>query len=156
MTNGKLFGLALLGSASIASTALAEPVADGGKKFTTTLTGEAEVNSAGVPNQGDLSATGTATITVNPGQERVCWEITTGNDFTAGTTTIVGAHIHSALAGQNGPIVVALDAVINGTDTGCATVTRTLADAIRKSPQAFYVNVHTNLFTGGAIRGQLG
>jgi len=142
-------------AALIATAAFAQPVLEGGKKFTTELTGEAEVSGAGVPNQGDLAATGTATIVINPGQERVCWEITTGN-FTAGTTTITGAHIHSAPAGLNGPIVVALSATLNGTSTGCANVTRSLADAIRKSPQAFYVNVHTNLFPAGAIRGQLG
>jgi len=142
-------------AALIATAAIAQPVLEGGKKFTTELTGEAEVTGGGVPNQGDLAATGTATIVINPGQERVCWEITTGN-FSAGTTTITGAHIHSAIAGQNGPIVVALSATLNGTSTGCADVTRSLADAIRKSPQAFYVNVHTNLFPAGAIRGQLG
>lgn len=142
-------------AALIATAAIAQPVLEGGKRFTTTLTGEAEVNAAGVPNQGDLAATGTAKITVNPGQERVCWEITTGN-FSAGTTTITGAHIHSAPAGQNGPIVVPLTATLNGTSTGCATVTRSIADAIRKAPQGYYVNVHTNLFGPGAIRGQLG
>jgi hypothetical protein len=34
-------------------------------------------------------------------------------------------------------------------------LSRDLLDAIRKSPQAFYVNVHTNIFPNGAIRGQL-
>ena len=156
MTTGKLFALSFASSmALIAGTAVAEPVADGGKKFTTQLTGEAEVNSSGTPNQGDLAATGTARITVNPGQGRVCWEITT-DDFSAGTTAIVGAHIHSAEAGQNGPIVVNLTATLNGTTNGCTDVTRSLADSIRKAPQGFYVNVHTNLFTAGAIRGQLG
>ena len=142
-------------AALLATVAIAQPVLEGGKRFTTTLTGEAEVNAAGVPNQGDLAATGTAKITVNPGQERVCWEITTGN-FSAGTTAISGAHIHSAPAGLNGPIVVPLTATLNGTSTGCATVARSLADAIRKAPQGYYVNVHTNLFLPGAIRGQLG
>lgn len=142
-------------AALIATAAIAAPAREGGKKITTELTGEAEVNSSGVPNQGDLAATGTATIIVNPGQQRVCWEITTGN-FTAGTTTIVGAHIHSAPAGLNGPIVVGLTATLNSTSTGCADVTRSLADAIRKAPQGYYVNVHTNLFPAGAIRGQLG
>jgi hypothetical protein len=140
----------------IASAAFAQPVLEGGKRFTTELTGEAEIsNTTGLPNAGDLQATGTAKITVNPGQRRVCWEITTGN-FSTGTTSIVGAHIHEAPAGSNGGIVVHLTAAINTTTTGCADVTRALADEIRKSPQNFYVNVHTNLFTAGAIRGQLG
>ena len=151
MTTGKLIGLALIGSASLVSTAFAQPAADGGRKFTTELTGEAEVNADGVPNQGDLDGTGTARITVNPGQQRVCWEITTG-----GIDEVLFAHIHSAQTGQNGPIVVTLSATQNGTANGCANVTRDLADSIRKAPQGFYVNVHTTPFPAGALRGQLG
>ena len=43
--------------------------------FTVDLTGEAEVTAAGVPNQGDLDGTGTATLTINPGLGQVCWTI---------------------------------------------------------------------------------
>ena len=152
---GKLL-LSIVAAGGAVGVALAAPASEGGRKFTTTLTGEAEVTAAGVPNQGDLGATGTATITVNPGQQRVCWDITTGDDFAAGTTAIVGAHIHVAPATTTGPIVVPLTAVIDGTSSGCASVSRQLADAIRKAPQTYYVSVHTNLFAAGAIRGQLG
>jgi hypothetical protein len=148
--------LSLAVTTGLVGGALAAPASQGGRKFTTNLTGEAEVTAAGVPNQGDLSATRTATITVNPGQSRVCWEITTGDDFTAGTTSIVGAHIHVGASTTTGPVVVPLTATIDGTTTGCADVTRELADAIRKTPENYYVNVHTNLFPAGAIRGQLG
>lgn len=147
--------LSLAAAMGLISAAFAAPVSEGGRKFSTDLTGEAEVTSAGVPNQGDLTATGTARIIVNPGQSRVCWEITTGDDFTAGTTLIVGAHIHVGASTTTGPVVVPLTATIDGTSTGCANVTRELADAIRKTPENYYVNVHTNLFPAGAIRGQL-
>lgn len=143
--------LSFAGSAAlIATAAIAAPVSESGKRLTTALTGASEVP----PNT--ETATGTATIWVNAGQQRVCWEITTTGPFSAGTTGITGAHIHSAPAGINGPIVVPLSATIDGTTTGCADVTRDLADSIRRAPQAFYVNVHTNLRPGGAIRGQLG
>ena len=33
---------------------------------------------------------------------------------------------------------------------------RDVADAIRKSPQGYYVNVHNATYPNGAIRGQLG
>ena len=156
MTPVKSIACSFLASASlIATAAIAGPGDVGGRKFTVELTGEAEVTAAGVPNQGDLGATGTATITINPGKRQVCWRITTGN-FAAGTTAITGAHIHSAPATTNGPVVVGLTATLNGTSSGCTTVTRSLADAIRKAPQGYYVNVHTNLFPSGAIRGQLG
>lgn len=137
-------------AALIATAAIAAPVSESGKRLTTALTGASEVP----PNT--ETATGTATIWVNAGQGRVCWEITTDGPFSAGTTGITGAHIHSGIAGANGGIVVHLTAALDNTTTGCADVTRSLADAIRKSPQAFYVNVHTNIFPGGAIRGQLG
>ena len=155
MTAKSKLALSLGACLAVMGAAAANPVLEGGKRFTIELTGEAEVTAAGVPNQGDLSATGTAHITINPGQSRVCWEITTGN-FTAGTTAIVGAHIHVAPATTTGPVVVPLTAALNGTASGCADVTRALADAIRKTPQNYYVNVHTNLFPPGAIRGQLG
>ena len=156
MTPKKTTILSLAVATGMVSTAFAAPASEGGRKFSTNLTGEAEVTAAGVPNQGDLAATGAATITVNPGQSRVCWEITTGDDFTAGTTSIVGAHIHVGASTTTGPVVVPLTATIDGTTTGCADVTRQLADAIRKTPENYYINVHTNLFPAGAIRGQLG
>ena len=145
MTKQLALALSFTASAAlIATAALAQPALEGGKKFTTTLTGAAEVPPA------DPDGTGTATIVINAGQQRVCWEITTAN-----LDPVVAAHIHSAHAGQNGPIVVPLTATTNGTSTGCADVTRSLADAIRKAPQGYYVNVHTTVFPGGAIRGQL-
>ena len=151
MTRAKTLISSFAASAAlIATAAIAAPVAESGKRLTTALTGASEVPPT------TETATGTATIWINPGQRRVCWEITTTGTFSAGTTGITGAHIHSAPPGVNGPIVVPLTAALNGTSTGCTTVTRSLADAIRKAPQAYYVNVHTNIFPGGAIRGQLG
>lgn len=144
-------------AALIATAAIAQPAREGGKRVTTTLSGANEVPPT------SETATGTAEITINPGQGRVCWEITTSG-FDLATESFTGAHIHSGLPGANGGIVVHLTATLNGTSTGCtttvqpggATLSRSLLDAIRKSPQAFYVNVHTNVFPGGAIRGQLG
>lgn len=156
MTSRMTTFLSLAAATGMIGAAFAAPVSEGGRKFSTELRGEAEVTSAGVPNQGDLTATGTAKIIVNPGQSRVCWEITTGDDFAAGTTSIVGAHIHVGASTTTGSVVVPLTATIDGTSTGCVDVTRELADAIRKTPENYYVNVHTNLFPAGAIRGQLG
>src|ERR671912_942193 len=58
--------LALAGAASAARLDVAE---QGGRALSTELTGAAEVPT------GDLDGSGTATITVNPGKEEVCWEI---------------------------------------------------------------------------------
>ena len=150
MTISKLIGVALLGSASLVSATLAQPAAEGGRKFTTELTGEAEVTAAGVPNQGDLDGTGTATITVNPGQARVCFELEVD-----GIAAATAAHIHEAAATTTGPIVVGLQAPSDGDSDGCVSVTRELALEILKTPSDYYVNVHNGPFPNGALRGQL-
>ena len=83
MTTGKLFGLALLGSASLmASTAYADHIRDGGTVLTATLTGAAER-----PGPGDADGSGSISITVNPGQKKICYELTV-----AGIDTPTAAH----------------------------------------------------------------
>lgn len=126
--------------------------ADGGRKFTTTLTGAAEVNAQGVPNQGDPDGIGTATITLNYGQSEVCWEITVSGI----TLPATAAHIHVAPVGQPGPVVVPLSAPdASGSSEGCTTVDRDLIKAIIQNPEAYYVNVHNVDYPAGALRGQL-
>ena len=138
---------AALAAAALAALTLAGPAgAAGGRPFTTTLTGEAEVTAAGVPNQGDLDGTGTATLTVNPGLGEICWTINV-----AGTDPIVAAHIHVAPATAPGPVVVPL----NPYTGGCTDVDRDLARAILHDPDMYYVNVHTATYPAGALRGQL-
>jgi hypothetical protein len=123
----------------------------GGRPLTAVLTGAAEVNAQGVPNQGDLDGTGTARITVNPGQNVVCWDIEV-----SGIATPTRGHIHQAPAGVNGPIVVEFFEVGDGPVLqGCTTPTGTTAQEILRDPAAFYVNVHNADFPAGALRGQL-
>jgi len=152
MTSGKLFELALLGGAGLlASAAVAEPVADGGRKFTTELTGEAEISSTtGLPNAGDLDGTGTAHVVVNPGQERICYDITV-----SGIAAPTRGHIHRAPAGTNGAIVVPFFEADAVDLNDCVDVTRALAIEIIQHPERFYVNVHNSEFPAGAMRGQL-
>ena len=145
-----LAALVALSLAGAASAAKLDGADHGGRALTAELTGAAEV-----PGPGDPDGSGTATITVNPGQEEVCWEIT-AEDI---TLPAIGAHIHVGAAGTAPPnnVVVPLtppDAT--GVSSGCAQVTRELALAILKNPENYYVNVHTTpLFEAGAIRGQL-
>jgi hypothetical protein len=68
----------------------------------------------------------------------------------------VAAHIHSGAAGTSGPVVIPLqtpDAA--GKSSGCMPASRSVVASILKDPASFYVNVHTEEFAGGAIRGQL-
>ena len=117
-----------------------------GVPFKVELTGEAEVNDAGEPNQGDLDGSGTATLTVNPGTGEVCWTIEV-----AGVEPITAAHIHFAPATAPGPVVVPLNPYVGG----CTDVDRDLALAIITDPTAYYVNVHNDPYPAGALRGQL-
>lgn len=123
----------------------------GGRPLTAVLTGAAEVNGQGVPNQGDPDGSGTARITVNPGLNVVCWNIEVANIATA-----TRGHIHQAPAGVNGPIVVEFFEVGEGQILqGCTTPTGTTARAILENPAGFYVNLHNPDFPAGAVRGQL-
>ena len=119
--------------------------AEGGRKLTATLTGAAEV-----PGPGDTDGTGTAQITVNSGQNRICYKLRVSNIAPA-----TAAHIHEAAPTAAGPVVVTLGAPTRGTSSGCVTVTRALALEILKDPGDYYVNVHNAAFPGGAVRGQL-
>ena len=125
---------------------------DGLFRFTTTLTGEAEVNAQGVPNQGDLDGKGLATITINFGAGTLCWEISVSGI----TLPASAAHVHEAPAGVNGPVVVGLSAPdAKGFASGCTSVSRDVLKGIIQHPEEYYVNVHNSDFPGGALRGQL-
>ncbi len=118
--------------------------------LTATLNGANEVNGAGVPNQGDVDGTGTATISLNPAAGEVCYTITVANINPA-----TAAHIHDGPAGVNGPVVVNFAPPTGGTITGCTSASPALVQDIADNPAEFYVNVHTGDFPGGAVRGQL-
>ncbi len=150
--------LAFGASAALIGTAFAAPVAEGGQKFSMVLTDEAEV-----PGPGDPNASGTANVIINPGQSRICWEITTSGVNPAYVVAAnTGAHIHRGIVTASGPIVVHFALTLNGTNSGCVDVPRALVEEIRKNPAAFYVNVHwrhptdpTQNFSAGALRAQL-
>lgn len=132
-------GLAVLGMSYAVS---------GGRPLATALTGAAEA-----PGPGDPDGSGTAVLTINPGQREVCFLITVAGI----TLPATAAHIHEAPAGVAGPVVVALAAPgANGTATGCVSADREELLEILHEPEAYYVNVHTSDFPAGAVRGQLG
>jgi hypothetical protein len=117
----------------------------GGTAFQISLTGEAESPA------GDPVGTGTATVRLRAGQAQACYQLT-AKDLPAA----VAAHIHRGDAAAAGPVVIPLltpDAT--GDASGCANTTRALVGTILGDPGSFYVNVHTNDFPAGAIRGQL-
>ena len=104
---------------------------------------------------GPDNQSGTATLTLNPGQQEVCFHITIASI----QAPIFAAHIHIGGAGVNGPIVVPFfffSTPTTQTDfSGCVPGSRDVLTAIRANPSGYYVNGHTTVLPAGAIRGQL-
>ena len=137
-------------TAIIGTAAYADHVREGGKVFPVTLTGAAECDASGTCGLGDLDGSGTITFTINPGQKRICYDLTL-----AGIETPTAAHIHLAPAGVSGPIVIPFPAPPLGTSSACVDVTSAQAAKIISKPSAYYYNVHNAPFPAGALRGQL-
>ena len=117
----------------------------GGRPLTATLTGAAEV-----PGPGDTDGAGTFKAELNPGQNQICYELTVSN-----IATPTAAHIHVGAPDKAGPVVVTLQTPSNGTAKECVQVDRETIRLIIQKPADYYVNVHNNDFSDGAVRGQL-
>jgi CHRD domain len=122
----------------------------------------------------DSTGRGTATITFNVTRD-AAGAINGGTvtflspveGFPAGTV-VRAAHIHNGAAGQNAGVFIDTGltpgtaiTLANGSGTlsfanvSNGTVTPTTMQAVIDNPAGHYFNVHTNLNTAGAIRGQL-
>ncbi|MEX0719497.1 MAG: CHRD domain-containing protein [Balneolaceae bacterium] len=72
-----------------------------------------------------------------------------------------GAHIHSGMAGENGPILFELEATVNGDnrsgsfETANNTFELTSGQVDTLMSRGLYVNIHSMNYEGGEIRGQL-
>jgi hypothetical protein len=131
-------GLAILATLALATGAAA--ASRKGGSLHATLVGKAETP------KGDPDGRGTAEVKITG--RRVCWEIKVSK-----VQTIVAAHIHKGKPGVEGPVVVPFGKVYRS--KGCTTTTAALAAAIRRTPSAYYVNVHNAKYPAGALRGQL-
>ena len=119
---------------------------NGGRPFTTALTGAAEV-----PGPGDPDGSGTASITLNSGQSLICYSLEV-----SGIAPATAAHIHLGTADVAGPVVIGLIPPTSGSSSGCADASQELIKAIQQNPSNYYVNVHNIEYPAGALRGQLG
>jgi CHRD domain len=95
---------------------------------------------------GDPDATASAMVRINSNDDEFCWDIQI-----TGLGTITAAHLHNAAAGANGPVKIDFSGSMNG----CLDIDGALADDILAKPATYYLNVHTNEFPAGAVRGQL-
>jgi glucose/arabinose dehydrogenase len=116
--------------------------------FSATLTGDAEV-----PGPGDPEGRGESHVYLNSEQGEVCFVIV-ATDLTTPTTA---AHIHVGEEDVAGDVVVPLAPPDEGgASAGCVSgVEGSLIDDIVDNPSGYYVNVHTEEFPAGAVRGQL-
>jgi hypothetical protein len=115
------------------------------------LTGKKEVSAEGDRGVGDRNGRGSFAATFD-GNE-LCYGLTNKN-----IQTPVAAHIHRGSPRVAGEVVVPLEQPETGNpgaSSDCVEVEGDLARAIRRNPHRYYVNVHTEAFPGGAIRGQL-
>ena len=128
-----------------------------GSAFFAILDGEHEIPDADPDGYGTFSG---AFRELTGPNTSFCWGVTV---FRIGTPT--AAHIHQGGPNTaNGPIRIPLNpspsSGLSGRSANCQNVPDTVANAIKQSvaanpSAAFYVNVHTSQFAGGAVRGQL-
>jgi CHRD domain len=123
------------------------------------MSGRWEVDDAGNQVAADSSARGSAIVQM-VSNSVLCFGITVkgvGSEEQPDTPTLT--HIHRGPAGTNGPVVLELEAPDSGNpgaSSGCASGGPGTLRRIRRNPANYYVNVHSQQFATGALRGQLG
>ena len=149
---GRLALFAGLGALTLvlAGAAFADHPGRGGAALGAQLTGGVECNFAGVCGLGDLDASGSIMLRLNPGQQEICFDVQT-----TGAAPFFASHIHRAPAGVAGPVVVPTTGAFAGSTSACVSAARDLIVEIIRHPERFYYNAHNTAFPGGAVRGQL-
>jgi hypothetical protein len=93
-------------------------------------------------------ATGFASVTLDTDTNMLSWNIT----YSGLLGSVTASHFHEAPPGVNGPVRVNVGPLPSPI-IGSAPITDAFETAILAG-NAYY-NLHTNLFTGGEIRGQV-
>lgn len=127
-----------------------------GDTFAAELTAEAEV-----PHPGPEGATGTASLASYIGRVEICYEITT--DGLAPDDVVTAAHIHVGEEGVAGEVVLSLfteplpsNPTPSNPAYGCVQdFDPALPDELLANPGSYYINVHTQAYPDGAMRGQV-
>lgn len=117
----------------------------------------AVLNGANVIGGGDPNATGQALITIDDVANHLEYEISFSG-LGGGSDTLVAEHIHEGVAGTTGPALFSLNVsgltghgYFKGGFTGYPATLR-ITEATASN---FYIDLHSERFPGGAIRGQL-
>jgi len=115
-----------------------------GRIYHLALSGTAE-KPPGAPN-----GSGAAVIALHANLT-ICWRFSHLRGFSDATVS----HIHRGAAGTSGPIVVPLSTGSKLHHKGCVPTTAATIKAIERDPSAYYVNIHSKQYPGGAVRAQL-
>ena len=104
----------------------------------------------GAQAAGDSDGHGTAVLQADQGRDELCLTV-----VVSGVASVTFAHVHSGSIGLAAPVVATFAEPTAGTSATCVSVTRELIKKIRKNPENYYVDVHTNEFPNGALSGHL-
>ncbi len=120
--------------------------------LTAELNGANEVPTPGGPAVGDPNGHAQAYVKIQGNQ------VSFGLKW-RGIAAPTAGHIHAGGAGANGPVSVGFfgQALAPSVRAGVGTVTvadAAVIESIKNNPGAFYANIHTAEFPGGAVRGQ--
>jgi hypothetical protein len=113
--------------------------------LTASLSGAAEV-----PGPGGDGASGAVRVVLDPDAGQVCFDLTV-----AGVDTPTAAHLHAGPLEVVGPVSVTLAPPVAGRAAGCVAAEPDLVASIVANPGGFYVDVHSDAYRLGAVRGQL-
>lgn len=115
----------------------------------------AELSGANEVCEGDTcggEGTGTAEVDINSDRNELCYEMTL-----EGVENVRAAHIHTGRDGEAGPVLIDLE--YQGDDSGgegCVDgIEEATLEDVAEEPGNFYVNVHSERYSDGAVRGQL-
>lgn len=108
----------------------------------------ATAEGAGVIGGGAEEGYAEFSAEIDPKTGAFCYTLSTGDiDMTA-------AHVHKGRASETGAPVVTLEETDETVPT-CVDIDPKLAKEIGSKPGNYYVNVHSEAFPAGALRGQL-
>jgi CHRD domain len=129
-----------------------------------TITYAADLRTSNEVPPANSSAYGSAFVTFDLTNRTIAWDVAT-----SGIANPTLSHIHRGAAGVNGPVIInfatSAAAIPNGRTSGSGTIasvqSANLTDADltalanANGAAGYYVNVHSQAFPGGEVRGQL-
>ena len=137
-------------AAGVAAVCLAVPIiATGATGITGHMVGSNVVNAAG----GDPDGSANVTLRVNRVKQRVCFSIS----YKKLERKVTGAFIHKGSAGEVGrPIITLFKGSLHSPVSGCVhDLRKRIVKRLKQKPSQHYVDIDTENYPNGAIRGQL-